>query len=270
MDKMYIRELKIYANHGVLEEEKRLGQLFIVSLEMDINLKKAGKSGRLDETVNYSELCERVINRFCQQKFDLIETAALDLAEYILEQYDAIQGIKVRLKKPWAPIHLALDTVEIMMTRSWHKAYIGLGSNMGDKNNNIKQALEYIEKQRGIKITKCSSLINTKPWGYMEQDDFINAVIEVSTFLEPEELLEVLLEIEKILGRERTIKWGPRSIDLDILMYDQFITHEDNLIIPHPRMHEREFVLKSLVEIAPHLIHPVLKRSMSDLIQDLE
>jgi dihydroneopterin aldolase/2-amino-4-hydroxy-6-hydroxymethyldihydropteridine diphosphokinase len=163
LDKMFVKNLNIFANHGVFEEEKSLGQLFILSLELELNLKKAGHSKNLHDTIHYGELCEKVQNVFTKEKYDLIETAALNTADFIMNEYPIVNGVKVFLKKPWAPIHMHLDTVEIMLERKRHKAYIGLGSNIGDKKENLNQSLKCLEETGKIKVVKCSTFIETKP-----------------------------------------------------------------------------------------------------------
>jgi len=268
MDKMFVKNLNIFANHGVFEEEKNLGQLFIISIELSLNLKKAAKNNNLQETIHYGELCAKVQKEFTKQKYDLIETAALNLSEYILKEYTILEGVKVFLKKPWAPIHMHLDTVEIMIERKYHKAYIALGSNVGEKKENLQQALNILEETGHSKVIKCSTFIETEPWGYLNQDTFVNGVAEIKTFLEPDELLEELLKIEETLLRKREIKWGPRTIDLDIILFDDLIINEENLTVPHPLMQEREFVLKPLNEIAPHLTHPILNKSIAALLNE--
>ena len=266
---MYIRELELFGFHGVFEEEKRLGQKFILSLELDLDLKSAGKTGDLTKSVHYGELCEKVDKEFVRESYELIETVALNLADFILNEYRIIRGVKVFLKKPWAPVRKHLDTVEIMIERKRHTAYIGLGSNMGDKEKYLKEAINKISKEKNIQIGKQSSFIITEPWGYLDQEDFLNSVIEIETTLEPEELMDLLLKIEEELDRERKIKWGPRTIDLDIIMYDDLISSNEKVILPHPRMHERDFVLKSLNEIAPYLMHPVLNKRVFTLLDEI-
>ena len=172
MDKMFIRDLELFGFHGVFEEEKRLGQKFIISLELDLDLKSAGRSGDLTKSVHYGELCEKIDQEFTRESFELIETVALNLADFILAEYKIIKGAKVFLKKPWAPVKKHLDTVEIMIERRRHKAYIGLGSNIVDKENYLKEAIKKISAEKNIVIGKQSSFISTKPWGYVEQEDF--------------------------------------------------------------------------------------------------
>jgi 2-amino-4-hydroxy-6-hydroxymethyldihydropteridine diphosphokinase len=147
-------------------------------------------------------------------------------------------------------------------------AYIGIGSNVGKRKENCYRALILL-KQKGIKITKMSSFHETEPWGYKNQPSFLNMVIEAETKLGARDLLETLQQIEKKLGREKSFKWGPRTIDLDILLFDNMTVQENDLMIPHPLMHKREFVLKPLCEITPALRHPVLKVSVQKLLEQL-
>lgn len=147
-------------------------------------------------------------------------------------------------------------------------AYIGIGSNLGNRQENCLRAIELLQK-RGIIVTKQSSIYETEPWGVKEQPLFINMVIEVKTERGPEELLNILKDIEKQMGRVETVKWGSRVIDLDILLFDNIILNTEDLKIPHPFMHERDFVLRPLFEISPDVTHPLLKRSIGSLIQQL-
>lgn len=149
-------------------------------------------------------------------------------------------------------------------------AYIGLGSNIGDKTGNLKRAIEELGKVPGNKLLAVSSFYKTEPVGEVEQDWFINAVVKIETGLPPRELLKTLFDIERDLGRVREIKWGPRIIDLDILIYDDLVMEEEGLTIPHPCLHERGFVLAPLTEIAPGYVHPGLKKSISELLSVLK
>lgn len=136
----------------------------------------------------------------------------------------------------------------------YKKAYLSLGSNMGDRIGHLITAVELLERQSGINILNKSSLYTTAPVGYLEQDDFINAVLEIETTLAPEGLLETCQRIEQALKRERIIHWGPRTIDVDILWFEAFSSQTEMLQVPHPRMHERAFVMVPLSEINPELI----------------
>jgi 2-amino-4-hydroxy-6-hydroxymethyldihydropteridine diphosphokinase len=148
-------------------------------------------------------------------------------------------------------------------------AYIGIGSNLGDREFNCKQAIGLI-RQKGITVSKESSLYETKPWGVTDQPLFLNMAIEIETDLKPFELLRTLKDIENEMGREETFLWGPRIIDLDILLYDNYIVNEKGLRIPHPHMQDREFVLRPLCEIAGDVPHPLLLLSIEELLQRLK
>jgi len=142
--------------------------------------------------------------------------------------------------------------------------YIGIGSNLGDKEAHIKKAIARLGKKSSIRRT--SSLYKTEPVGYSEQDWFLNCVVEIETCEMPRDLLVFLLTIEATMGRIRTFKNSPRIIDLDILLYDDLVINEKGLVIPHPRLHERLFVLVPLNEISPKLIHPVFGKSVEEIL----
>lgn len=148
------------------------------------------------------------------------------------------------------------------------KVFISIGSNLGDRKTNCKRALE--EMAKFSVVVKVSSLYETEPVGNEYQPDFINLAAEISTDLTPHELLRHLNEIEERLGRVRTEKWGPRKIDLDIIFYGDLIIRDDDLIIPHPEAHLRQFVLESIYEIDPDLIYPGLGIPVCDVLRKLK
>ena len=147
------------------------------------------------------------------------------------------------------------------------KVYIGIGSNLGNREENIRKAISILSRK--CEVIEISSLYETEPIGFKEQSWFLNGVLCIDTTHKPIELLEILQNFEKGLGRIRRIKDGPRIIDLDILFYKDMIIDNRNLIIPHPRLHERRFVLIPLNEIASDLIHPIMEKSVKDLLRNL-
>ncbi len=147
-------------------------------------------------------------------------------------------------------------------------AYIGIGSNLGNREENCQKAIALLI-EKNIKITKHSSLYETEPLGVKEQPGFINMALEIETNLEPGILLRTIKEIENSMGRLEGMRWGPRIIDLDILLYDDLILKTHDLEIPHPGIKDREFVLKPLSEIAPDKIHPIFKKSIETLLIEL-
>jgi 2-amino-4-hydroxy-6-hydroxymethyldihydropteridine diphosphokinase len=153
-----------------------------------------------------------------------------------------------------------------MQVKSEIKAYIALGSNLGDREHNLRAAIEMLRQADGVRVRSVSSFYETEPVGYTEQPAFINAAAEVMTALSPMELLRLCQDIENRLGRVRTVKWGPRTADLDILLYGDAVMDTPELKIPHPLMHERRFVLEPLAEVAPGAVHPVTGMTISQLL----
>lgn len=269
MDKITIDGLEIFANHGVLKEENILGQKFIVSAALFCDTRHAGMTDELENSVNYAEVCKLIECEMRSNTFKLIEAAAERIAEQILLEYKSVREVTVTMKKPWAPICMSVDTVKVEITRKRHKAYIALGSNMGDTHRHLNEAVKEINADKRCAVKKVSDFIITKPVGGVEQDDFLNGCIEAETLYTPHELLELLHTIEAAHGRERKIHWGPRTLDLDIILYDDIIMYEDDLIIPHPEAEKREFVLKPLCQIAPYAIHPLKRSFVKNLLQDI-
>ena len=148
-------------------------------------------------------------------------------------------------------------------------AYIGIGSNLGDKRENIRRAVEALGADPRNGLVRCSHLYCTEPVGKTDQGWFVNGVVSLETSMGPRELLEFLISIEKRMGRVREEKWGPRTIDLDILFCGDQILNDIDLHIPHPRLHERRFVLIPLKEVAPNLIHPLLGKTVSRILAEL-
>lgn len=142
--------------------------------------------------------------------------------------------------------------------------YIGIGSNLGDREGNCLGAIELME-ERGLMVRERSRMYETEPWGVKDQPRFINMAISAETALDPVRLLELLKDVEKLMGREKTVRYGSRTIDLDILLYNSLIVKEPGLEIPHPLMHERDFVLDPLAEIAPDALHPVMGKTIREL-----
>ncbi|CAH0347606.1 2-amino-4-hydroxy-6-hydroxymethyldihydropteridine diphosphokinase [Bacillus sp. CECT 9360] len=151
-----------------------------------------------------------------------------------------------------------------------NSAYISIGSNMGDRVNFFKKAIELLDRDEGIKVVDISSLYETDPVGFTDQPLFLNAVFKIETFYEPEKLLEKCLETERTLGRKREIHWGPRTLDLDILLYNQENIETENLSVPHPRMLERAFVIIPLLELNPDIMLPKMETPLIDVLEKIK
>ena len=268
-DKINIYNLEVFANHGVLPEENSLGQKFIISASLYTDTRAAAGSDDLNLSVNYADVCSYINDFMKQNTFSLIETVANRLAAAILVNYNAIKAVDIEIKKPWAPVGLPVDTVSVSLSRQWHTAYLSAGSNIGNKEAYINNAIESMKNCPEIKVEKVSSLITTAPYGYKEQDDFLNCAMKISTIFSPNQLLDYIHSLENDAKRERIIHWGPRTLDLDILFYDNLIINDDRLTIPHPEIEKRDFVLRPLNEIEPNLLHPVSGSSINCLFNSL-
>lgn len=270
MDKLYIKDFEVFAYHGVFPEEKTLGQKFLISVTLSLDMQEAALTGDLTKSVHYGELCHALEVEFKKESHDLIETAGEMLATFVLKHYPMVKDVSITIKKPWAPILKSMDTVAIEINRGWHQAFIGLGTNMGDRNQNLTEAIAAINATPGIEVLIQSTIIETEPWGYTDQDAFLNCVLKIRTTLPPHVLMNLLLDIELGLKRERTIHWGPRTIDLDILFYDNLVTDDPHVILPHPRIQDRAFVMESMAEIAPYFVHPLLNKRMIEIYDTLK
>lgn len=265
MDRITISNLEVFAYHGVLKEENSLGQKFLISAELYMDTTEASEEDDITKSINYSSVCKEIASFLKGNTFRLIETTANRLAKHLLLKYSRIEKLKLEIKKPWAPILMSLDTVSVVIERGWHDAYLGMGSNMGDRKANLEEAIRMLSEDEECRVAAVSSFITTKPVGYLDQDDFLNGALHLKTLRTPDGLLELIGRIEKALGRERKIHWGPRTIDLDILFYDDETIEKEDLIIPHRELANRDFVLTPLCEIAPWLKHPVLGMTVLQL-----
>ncbi len=270
MDKIHIKNLEVFARHGVFPEENALGQKFVVSAVLHTSTRAAGKTDDLTKSIHYGEVSQFVTEFMEQNTFKLLETVAERLAEELLLRTEHLEKVSLEIKKPWAPVGLPLETVSVEIERGWHTAYIALGSNLGDKEANLRLGVEGLRSIRGCRVEAVSDFLVTAPYGGVEQDDFLNGAMKIRTLLTPHELLERLHEIEQEAKRERVVRWGPRTLDLDILLYDDLILDEEELHIPHIEMYKRDFVLKPLCQIAPYARHPVYNRTVAELLADLE
>lgn len=269
MDSIRIEHLELFGYHGVFQEEKENGQLFYVDAELYLDLQRAGRTDDLTESVHYGEVCHFMKQIFEEKSYDLIEAAAEALAEAVLMKYPLIQSMHLVLNKPHAPIGLPFQNVAVSITRGWKKAYLGIGSNMGNKEQYLKEALQKLEHHNKIRKVRCSALIETQPYGGVEQDDFLNGAVELETLFNPYELLDYLQQLEKEAHRERLVHWGPRTLDLDILFYEDFISNDPKLLVPHPDMQNRRFVLEPLQELCPWLQNQKLQKTVTQMLSEL-
>lgn len=265
MDKITIKKLEVFAKHGVYPEENVLGQKFVISAVLHTSTRKAGVTDNLEYSVNYGEVSHFIQEFATKHTWKLVESIAEQLAQALLLQFPLVEKVDLEIEKPWAPIGLPLDTVSVEISRGWHTAYIALGSNMGDKKGYLNMAVKRLDERKDCQVKKVSDYLVTAPYGGVEQDDFLNGALELRTMLAPEELLEILHEIEQEAKRVREIHWGPRTLDLDILLYDDLVMDTPELHIPHIEMHLRDFVLIPMAQIAPWKRHPLTGKTVEEM-----
>lgn len=269
-DKIKIKNLEVFANHGVLSEENKLGQKFLVDAVLYVDTRNAGQKDDLKESVDYAAVSRLIVKEMQQHTYKLLEAAAEHLAAKILTGFSNISQVDLEIKKPWAPIGLPLDTVSVEISRRWHKVYLSIGSNIGDRAGYISYGVGRIASEISVRKLTPSKLIETAPYGFVQQPPFLNGAIELETLLSPYELLAVIHRIEAEAGRERTIHWGPRTLDIDILLYDDCIFEKEELMIPHPDMANRMFVLEPLAKLCPGKVHPVTGKTIWQMKRELE
>ncbi len=269
MDRIKIQGLEIFAGHGVFPEENRNGQMFVVDAVLYSDLVPAGKTDDLTLSTHYGEVCHLISRYLKENTFKLIEAAAEHVAGEVLLAFPHVKKLELTLCKPDAPIGLPFENVSVSIKRGWKRAYLGIGSNMGDKGAYIEKAIEALNAHEKIRNVKCSDLIVTAPYGGVEQDDFLNGAVSLETLLTPVELLDFLHELEQEAGRERKVHWGPRTLDLDVLLYEDYVSDNPVLTVPHPDMENRAFVLTPLAQLCPYQEHPVLHKSIKQLLSEL-
>lgn len=269
-DEIRIEELEVFAHHGVYPEETENGQYFYVNAVLYLDVQAGGALDELEKTINYGTVCRFIYSWMQTNTCLLLETVAEKLAAAILLEYRLAAGVELEIRKPHAPIAVPFGCVSVKVNRRWHRAYVAVGSNMGGREEYIAGALSALKEHPLIEVKKISHIVETRAYGGVEQGDFLNGMLEIETILGPRELLDALHEIENEAGRERTVHWGPRTLDLDIVFYDRMCMESEDLVIPHPDMENREFVLGPLREIAPFLRHPVNGKTVSAMLAELK
>ncbi|MDD4839277.1 MAG: 2-amino-4-hydroxy-6-hydroxymethyldihydropteridine diphosphokinase [Clostridia bacterium] len=269
MDYIFIEDLKVVACHGVKDFEKVNPQPFWFCAKLFLDMNSAAKNDDLTQTVNYSTVC-KTLTAFCVNNcFDLIETLADKSARLLLNSFPLLCRVELTVKKPEAPVKLPFDCISVTVERGWHTAYLALGGNLGDKKTLIDFAVSKLNEDENSNVVTLSDYIETEPYGGVATEQFLNCALELRTMLSPYELLELTNAIEKEAGRERKEKWGNRTLDIDILLYDDLILNTKELTIPHPEMKKRKFVLEPLNQIAPHLVDPIEHKKFIDIFSGI-
>ena len=255
-DQIHITALRAVTIVGALPHERQIPQPLQIDLILDIDLSDAGVSDDLGDTVHYGEVADRVVAAVQENRDVLLERLAARVVGVVLD-FERVQRVDVLLTKLRPPIAVDAATTAVRLSRTRsveaaavrrsHSAWIALGSNLGDRNGFLRAAVLGLGN-----VMAMSQVYETDPIGGPEdQGAYLNMVVEIATTLDPFGLLRQCQRIEAESMRERVVRWGPRTLDIDIVMYDDIVVHSDDLTVPHPRYAERRFVLTPLAEIAP-------------------
>ena len=255
-DRIVLQGVSARGTHGVLDFEKRDGQTFVVDLTMVCDLQRAGRTDDLAATVNYAEVADDVVARITGPSFDLIERLAEVIADDVL-CHDLVESVEVVVHKPEAPVGHPFTDVQVRVERT-NAAHVvvALGSNLGDRGQTLTAAVQALRDLPGLTVASVSSIVETDPVGGPEQGAFLNLVVELDTTLDARGLLGECRRLEAAAARVRLERWGPRTLDVDVLWVDGEVVDEPDLQVPHPRMGERRFVLAPLADLAPDLVDP--------------
>lgn len=248
-DRIALRGVEAFGYHGVLDDEKRDGQPFVVDVVMSLDLSRAGASDGLDDTVSYAEVAGEVVARITGPSFDLIERLAEVVADDVLS-HALVEVVEVTVHKPQAPVGHPFSDVAVSVRRErGTPIVVALGANLGDAKATLEAAVEAVAGLPGIRVRAVSPLVETDPVGGPEQPAYLNAVLLADSTLAPAALLAGLHRIEAEHGRTREARWGARTLDLDLIQFgvpgssSERRSDEPELLLPHPRAHQRAFVL---------------------------
>ena len=250
-DRIELRGLRVSGHHGALPGEQDQAQPFEIDLDIEADLERAGHSDDLTATVDYGELARRAAAVVSGERWRLLERIAARVADEILEADGRVAAVTVTVRKLRPPVpDLGSAGVRIARRRAGRRAFLGLGSNLGDREGILRRAVAALPD-----VVAVSPLYETEPVGGPPgQAAYLNAVVQLSSERSPRELLEVANRIEAEAGRVRAERHGPRTLDVDVLWVDGVTVDEPDLVVPHPRMFERRFVLAPLADLAPDLV----------------
>jgi dihydroneopterin aldolase/2-amino-4-hydroxy-6-hydroxymethyldihydropteridine diphosphokinase len=246
-----VRGLSFFAFHGVLEEEKRLGQRFRLDLEAVPWSDRAEATDAVADAVHYGELAERAVAVATAERYDLLERLGARIADVLFAEFP-LRSVRVCLGKPSAPVPLSLDTVVVEVFRSAAEdVVVALGANLGAPEPTLRAAVDELAATVGVDLVARSRIYRTAPVGGPEQPSYLNAAVRLTTRLGPHALLDRLQAIEQAHGRTREVRFGARTLDLDLLLYGGRTVADERLVVPHPRLAERRFALVPLLDVLP-------------------
>lgn len=254
-DHILIDDLRVTCIIGVLDHERVTPQPLRIDVDIEVDLHDAGQSDDLTQTVHYGEVAVALANLARDTEYQLLERLAQHMTEVVLS-FPLVRAVDLTLTKLEPPIPERIGSTAVRLRRvrsdfstsTPHKAILALGSNIGDRAGYLRFAIDRL----GDRVTAQSQVFETDPVGGPEnQGAYLNMVVAIDTELDPYALLRWLHRIEADAGRERVVHWGPRTLDLDLLFFDDVVIDGGNLAVPHPRYAERRFVLAPLSEVAP-------------------
>ncbi|MGN6741688.1 MAG: dihydroneopterin aldolase [Amnibacterium sp.] len=264
-DRIRLSGLTVHAFHGVHPEEREQGQDFVVDVELDVPLAVAAATDDVRGTVHYGELAQAIVAAVERDPVDLIETVADRVARLVLDD-ERVDRVAVTIHKPQAPIGLPFGDVAVCVERvaerllPHHHVVLALGGNLGDPATTLEAALAALRRLPGLTITAASAPRTTVALTSAGPDPakprYVNRVAVGEATLPPDALLTALLGIERVFGRERLEHWGDRTLDLDLIAYGDERLAAPGLTVPHPRAHERDFVLAPWLEVEPDAVLP--------------
>lgn len=270
MSEITVKGLKVIACHGVLKEEKVTPQPFIFDINMECDTSAAVACDDVSATVNYAEVC-RLVTEYCLANgFNLIERLAYGAAFMLAEKFYALSAVTVTVHKPQAPVGLPFSDISVTERVERNGVVLSLGSNMGNKKAELDGALSDLSAIRGLTVLNVSKYLKTQPYGGAADGEFLNCAVTVDCLLTPRALLDEIHRIENGHGRVRTVRWGDRTLDMDIIFFGNKIIAEEGLCVPHPDYFNRTFVLQPLAEIAPDFVCPLKRKRIADLYGELK
>lgn len=269
MNTIKIRGLEIMANVGVGNGERSEKQPLVFDVDVECDFFKCVETDDINDAINYSEVCDTVAKTVERQAYALLETVAYECASAILELYPATE-IELAVYKPQAPIKHKFSNVGVSVKLKRERVFLSLGSNLGDRKAALDYAISRLERTRGVKVKKTSKFFETEAYGGVTDKPFINCAVEIETYLSPFELLNRIHRIESGAGRVRDVRWGDRTLDIDIIFFGRQVIYDEALRVPHIDYKNRAFVLEPLMDIAPDAVCPECGLSVRAIYKDLK
>lgn len=268
LTRVRVKDLCFFGHHGVLPEEKTLGQRFYISIEIGADMSIAIKNDNYEHAVCYGELSAIAHEVVTGPSYDLIETLAGRIAQAILERCPLVEEARVEVHKPSVPLSYSLreTSAEVYVQRRYTIGF-SLGANLGEREASLQAAVDALGRAEGIEVEQVSSLYDSAPWGEEDQAPFINLCVVGQTVCSPCDVLEVCKRIERDIGRVPGRHWGERVVDIDVLFYGDKQVDTSVLTLPHQYMWERAFVLEPLAELIP--MRKISGRCVKDALAQL-